>query len=69
MGSETYQWALVHKSTYAPMMYSYMALCIMLLMQAASITWASGRGLGPGNLFFRPQMALAYHLEAQKCIN
>jgi hypothetical protein len=37
----------------------------MLLMQASSITWASGRGLGPGNLeFFGPQMALAYRLDA-----
>ncbi len=24
-------------------------MCIMLLMQAASIIWASERGLGPGN--------------------
>jgi hypothetical protein len=31
--------------------------CVMLVMRAASITWASGRGLGPGNLeFFGPQM-------------
>ncbi len=37
----------------------------MLLMGAASITWASGRGLGPGNLeFFGPQMTLAYRLDA-----
>ncbi len=29
----------------------------MLLMRAASITWASGMGLGPGNLdFFGPKM-------------
>ncbi len=27
----------------------YTALCVMLLMRAASITWASGRGLGLGN--------------------
>ena len=41
------------------------APCVMLLMRAASITWASGRGLGPGNLeFFGPQMALAYRLDA-----
>jgi hypothetical protein len=34
-------------------------------MRAASITWASVRGLGPGNLeFFGPQMALAYWLDA-----
>ncbi len=37
----------------------------MLLMRAASITWASGKGLDPGNLdIFRPQMALAYQLDA-----
>jgi hypothetical protein len=36
----------------------------MLLMRAAYITWASGSGLGPGNLnFFGPQMALAYLLD------
>ncbi len=35
---------------YAPMIYT--APCVMLLMQAASITWASGRGLGPGNRKF-----------------
>jgi hypothetical protein len=30
-----------------------------------SITWGSGRGLGPGILdFFEPQMALAYRLDA-----
>ncbi len=39
---------LVHKTTYAPMIYT--ALCIMLLMRAVSITGASRRGLGPGNL-------------------
>jgi hypothetical protein len=34
-------------------------------MRAASITWASGRGEGPGNLeFFGPQMTLAYRLDA-----
>ncbi len=36
----------------------YTALCVMHLMWAASITWASGMGLGPGNL------ALAYQLDA-----
>ncbi len=37
----------------------------MLLMRAASISWTSGRGLGPGNLeFFGPQIALAYRLDA-----
>jgi hypothetical protein len=34
-------------------------------MRAASIIWASGRGLGPGNLeIFWPQMTLAYRLDA-----
>jgi hypothetical protein len=48
---------------YAPMIYK--APCIMILMRAASITWASGRGLGPENLdFLGPQMALAYQLDA-----
>ncbi len=37
----------------------------MLLTRAASITWASGRGLGPGNIeFFGPQMALAFRFNA-----
>jgi hypothetical protein len=35
-------------AVYAPMINT--ARCIMLLMRAASITWASGKGLGPGNL-------------------
>jgi hypothetical protein len=38
-------WALVDKTTYAPMIYSpvhnVLDVCI-------SITWVSGRGLGPG---------------------
>ncbi len=44
---------------YAPMTYT--APCVMLLMRAASITWASGRGLGPGyREFFGPcEMASA----------
>jgi hypothetical protein len=67
MGILTYTyihgWALVHKTTYAPMVYT--APCVMLLMRAASITWARGRGMGSGNLkFFGPQMALAYRLDA-----
>ncbi len=34
-------------------------------VRAASIIWASGRGLGPGILdFFGPQMTLAYWLDA-----
>ncbi len=37
----------------------------MLLMRAVAISWASGRGFGPGNLeFFRPQMACAFWLDA-----
>jgi hypothetical protein len=47
---ESHPWALVHKTTYAPMIYT--ALCVMLLMWATSISWASGRGSGPGNLDF-----------------
>jgi hypothetical protein len=40
-------------------------LYVMLLLRAASITWASGRVLGPGNLdFFGPQMTLAFQLDA-----
>jgi hypothetical protein len=33
---------------YGPMIYT--APCVMLLMQAASFTRASGKGFGPGNL-------------------
>jgi hypothetical protein len=36
----------VHKTTSAPIIY--MALCIMFLMRATSITRESGRRLGPG---------------------
>jgi hypothetical protein len=37
----------------------------MIFDASGSFTWASGRGLGPGNLeFFRPKMALAYRLDA-----
>ncbi len=37
----------------------------MFLMQAEFITWASWRGLDPGNLeFFGHQMTLAYWLDA-----
>jgi hypothetical protein len=47
---------------YAPMIDT--APCVMLLMRAASITWARERGLGLGNFeFFAPQMALAYRLD------
>jgi hypothetical protein len=40
----------------------YTAPWVMLVMWAASVTWASGRGLGPGNReFFRPcEMAPSY---------
>ncbi len=56
-------WALVHKTTYAPMIY--MSLYIMVFDAGRSITWAIGRGLGHGNLeFFGPQMTLAYWLDA-----
>jgi hypothetical protein len=48
---------------YAPMIY--MALSVMIFDAGRSITWASGRGLGPGNLeFFGPKMALAYRVDA-----
>jgi hypothetical protein len=37
----------------------------MLLMQAASISWVSRTGLGPGNPeFFGPQMAFPHRLDA-----
>ncbi len=37
----------------------------MIFGECRSITWASGRRLGLGNLeFFGPQMALAYWLDA-----
>ncbi len=63
MGLETTRGLLYIKTTYARMIY--MALCVILLMRAASITWASGMGLSPGNLnFCGSQMALAYRLDA-----
>jgi hypothetical protein len=53
-------WALVHKTTYdlyGPVRNAFDA--------GSSISWASGRGLGPWNLeIFGPQMALAYRLDA-----
>ncbi len=53
-------WSLVHKTPYdiySPV-HNILDVCI-------SITWASGRGLGPGNLeFLCPQKALAYRLDA-----
>jgi hypothetical protein len=71
MGSETFLKALVHKTTYAPMIYT--ALCIMFWMRCISITWASGRGLGPGNLeLLGPQMALIYllcHITGSKILS
>ncbi len=39
-----------HSAIYSPMIYT--APCVMLLMRPASITRASGRGLGPGNRDF-----------------
>jgi hypothetical protein len=45
-------WALVHKTTYAPMIYT--ALCIMFWMRAYPLL---------GRVFW-PQMALAYRLDA-----
>jgi hypothetical protein len=43
----------------------YSALCVMLLMRAASTTRGSGRGLGPRNLdFFGLEMVLPYRLDA-----
>jgi hypothetical protein len=42
----------------------YTSLYVMIF-DACSITWASGRVSGPGNLeFFWPQMALPYWLDA-----
>jgi hypothetical protein len=62
-GGGVEQWALVHKTTYAPMIYT--SPYLMIFDAGRSITWASGRGLGPGSFeFFGPQMALAYRLEA-----
>jgi hypothetical protein len=56
-------WAFVHKTTYAPMIYT--ALCIMFWVLAYSLLGQVGGGLGPGNLeFFRPQMELACRLDA-----
>ncbi len=68
MGPETslrYPFKVTRGLLYIKPPMIYMALCVMLLMQAASITWASGRGLGHGNLdFFEPLMANAYRLDA-----
>ncbi len=44
-----YPWSPVHKTNYAPMIYT--ALCAILFMRAASISWASVRGLGIGRIF------------------
>jgi hypothetical protein len=58
MGPETslrYHFKVTRGLLYIKAPMIYMALCIMLLMRAASITKASGRVLGPGNLdFFGP---------------
>ncbi len=56
-------WALVHKTTYEPMIYT--CLCVMFLMRADTLRGQVGGGLRPGKLeFFGPQMALAYRLDA-----
>ncbi len=53
----------VHKTTYEPLIDT--ALYVNAFDVGKSITWANGRGLGPGNLdFFGPQMVLAYWLDA-----
>jgi hypothetical protein len=50
MGPETAHGLLCIKP---PMQqYDLYGPCVMLLMWAASIAWASGRGLGPGNRDF-----------------
>jgi hypothetical protein len=55
----------VHKTTYAPMIYTIYSLVHNVLDACISITWGSARGLGPGILeLFGPQMALAYRLDA-----
>ncbi len=63
-GPETSLVALVHKTTYAPMIYT--ALCIMFWMHAYSIYYlCKWEGVGPGILkFFGPKMALDYRLDA-----
>ncbi len=53
MGPEPPSWALVHKTSYAPMIYT--SLWVMIFDARRSITWARGRGLSPLNLeFFGP---------------
>jgi hypothetical protein len=42
MGHETSSWALVHKTTYATMIYT--ALCIMFWMHTYSLLVQGGRG-------------------------
>jgi hypothetical protein len=55
-------WALVHKTTYAPVIYT--ALCIMFWIRAYPYLGKWGM-LGPGiREFFGPQMALTYLLDA-----
>ncbi len=44
----------------------------MLLMRAASITWASERGLDPGNLFWAPngtRLSARYHFTGPKKVS
>ncbi len=47
---KSHLWALEHKTTYAPMIYT--SLYIMIFDACRSITRASGRELGPENLDF-----------------
>jgi hypothetical protein len=58
----SHPWALVHKTTYAPLIH--MSLNVMIFDACRYMTRASGRGWGNGNLkFFGPQMALAFRLD------
>jgi hypothetical protein len=57
--------ALVHKTNYAPMIYTALCMFWMHAIPCISNTRSSGRGLGPVNLeFFGPQIALAYQIDA-----
>ncbi len=49
--------AHVHKIAYGPLIDTVLGPVHNAFDAAKSVTWASGRGLGPGNLdFFGPQM-------------
>jgi hypothetical protein len=60
--------ALVHKTTYAPMIYT--ALCIMFWMRAYPLLGQVGGGWAPGNLefFWAPIGSFPFH-RAQKTID